>query len=205
VIDQESDRVAKFAEIVGRDVSRHTDGDAGRAIQQQRRETGREHGRLAHRVIVIGLVIDGILLDVAQQFLGDRRHARFGVAHRRRGVAIHGAEVTLTIDQRVPQRPGLRHARQGVVDCGVAVGVEILQHLPDDTGALAVPVAVAQAHLVHRVEDASLHRLHAVAHVRQSALHDDAHRVVEIRCPHLVVDINQPNRSDFHALTCLLG
>jgi hypothetical protein len=45
-----------------------------------------------------------------------------------------------------------------------------------------------QPRLLHGVQDPAVHRLQPVPHVRQRALHDDAHRVVEERVPHLLLD-----------------
>ena len=42
--------------------------------------------------------------------------------------------------------------------------------------------------LVHRIEDAPVHRLQAVAHVRQRAADDHAHGVIEIGAAHLLDD-----------------
>ena len=61
-------------------------------------------------------------------------------------------------------------------------------------------LVVAQAHLVHGVEDAALHRLEAVAHVGQGARGDDAHGVVQIRRAHRLVDIDVFYGADFHPL-----
>jgi len=41
----------------------------------------------------------------------------------------------------------------------------------------------------HGVEDAPVHRFQAVPHVREGAGDDNAHRIVEVRTPHLVFDI----------------
>ncbi len=38
-----------------------------------------------------------------------------------------------------------------------------------------------EAQVAHRVDDAALHGLQAVARVRQRAVEDDVHRVVEVR------------------------
>ena len=45
-----------------------------------------------------------------------------------------------------------------------------------------------EADLVHRVEDAAVDGLEAVAHVGQRAADDDGHRVVEVRRAHLVLE-----------------
>ena len=98
------------------------------------------------------------------------------------------AEVALPVDQRVAQREVLRHAHQRVVDRRVAVRVVLAEHVADDGRALLVRAAGHEARLVHRVEDAAVHRLQPVAHVGERALHDDAHRVVEEGLAHLVLD-----------------
>ena len=53
-------------------------------------------------------------------------------------------------------------------------------HVADDLGALAVLGVGSQVLLPHRVEDAALHRLQAVADVGQRARRDDRQRVVEV-------------------------
>ena len=107
-----------------RDVGRHADGDAGAAVEQQVRQARRQHLRLLRRGVVVRLEIDGVLVDVGEHLVGDRGQARFGVAHRRRAVAVDRAEVALTIDERVAQVEVLRHADERVVDGGVAVRVD---------------------------------------------------------------------------------
>src|SRR5207249_570914 len=96
-----------------------------------------------------------------------------------------------SIDQRIAQREGLDHTHERVVDGGVAVRVVVFEDLTDDTGALSVFRARVQAHLLHRVEDAALDRLQPVADVRQGALYDHRHRVVEIRRAHLLFDLDR--------------
>ena len=68
------------------------------------------------------------------------------------------------------------------------VAMTMLEDIADDGRALFVGAARHESQLVHRVEDAAVHRLQAVAHVGQRALHDDAHRIIEERLAHLVFD-----------------
>ena len=95
-----------------------------------------------------------------------RDEAALGVAHRRRRVAVDGAEVALAVDERVAQRERLRHPDERVVDRRVAVRVVVAHHVADDARGLARRPVRLQAGLVHRVEHAAVHRLQAVAHVR---------------------------------------
>ena len=64
----------------------------------------------------------------------------------------------------------------------------ITHNLADDFGGLAVGTVVHQTHLVHAVENATMHRLEAIPYVRQGSPHDDAHGVIEVRGVHLVFD-----------------
>ena len=74
--------VDDLAQIVRRDVGRHADGDALGAVDQQVREAGRQDLRLALGVVVVRLEIDGVLVDVVEQRIGDAGEPRLGVAHR---------------------------------------------------------------------------------------------------------------------------
>jgi hypothetical protein len=104
----------------------------------------------------------------------------FGVAHRRRRIAVDRAEIALPVDQRHAHRnpapcaparrrsPGRRadgicpsRRRRRAPICGTAC-----------SGVVAV--------LVHRIEDAPMHRLEPVARVGQRARHDHAHGVIEV-------------------------
>ena len=138
----------------------------GAAVDEQVGQLRRQHRRLLLRAVVVVDEVDGVLVDVGEQLAGDRREARLGVAHRRRGVAVDRAEVALPVDQRVAHREVLGQPDQRVVQRDVAVRVVLAHHLADDRGALAVGARRAEPHLVHRVQDPAMDRLEAVAHVR---------------------------------------
>ena len=200
VLDQRDAGVDHLAEVVRRDVGRHADRDAAGAVDQEVRELRRQHRRLLVRFVVVRPEVDGVLVDVGEQRVGGEREARLGVAHRRRRIAVHRAEVALAVDQRQAHREVLRHAHQRVVDRVAAVGMVLAHHVADDAGALARRLAVVVAALLHRVEDAAVDRLQAVAHVRQRARDDHAHRVVEVGALHLLLD-----RHDLEASRRALG
>ncbi len=151
---------------------------------------GQDRRLLLGPVVVVDEV-DGVLVDVGEHLAGDRGQARLGVAHRRGGVAVDRAEVALPVDERVAHREVLGQPHERVVQRAVAVRVVLAHHLADDRGALAVRAGGRQPHLPHRVEDPAVDRLEAVADVGQGARHDDAHRVVEIAHPHLVLDADR--------------
>jgi hypothetical protein len=180
IVDQRHAAIDDFGEIVRRDVGRHADGDAARAVDQQVREPRRQDGRFMFGAVIIVLEIDSFLVDVFQQFVRDLFQTRFRVAHRRGRIAVDGAEIALSVDQRHAQRPVLRHAHHGVIDRGVAMRVIFTHDVADDAGrfhVFAVPVETA---FMHGIEDAAVHGFQPVAHVRKRPAHDHAHRVIEI-------------------------
>ena len=95
----------------------------------------------------------------------------------------------MTIDQGCPHREVLGHAHQRVVDGGVPVGVIFAQHLAHHTGAFAVRPLCSEAQLIHRIKDAAMHGLEAIASIRQRPAHDHAHRVLQVGARHLVAQV----------------
>src|SRR5271165_3225539 len=190
IVYQRDRGVDYFGEIVRRNLGRHPDRDTFRAVDDQVRNAGGHHQRLNRGLVEVHGEVDGVLVDVGQHLLGDLRHAALGVPVRRRWIAIHRTEVALPIHQRITQVPRLGQAHQRVVDRGVAMRVILLQALADHTGALHVLAVVQHAHVVHGVQNAAMHRLQSVADIGQRAPDDDRHRVVEIRTPHLVFDVD---------------
>ena len=163
----------------------------GLTVDEQVRELGRQDRRLLLGAVVVVDEVDGVLVDVGEHLAGDGGQARLRVAHGGRGVAIDRAEVALAVDERVAHREVLGEPDERVVQRAVAVRVVLAHHLADDRGALAIRAGGRQAHLAHRVQDPAVDRLEAVADVGQGARHDDAHRVVEVADPHLVLDADR--------------
>jgi hypothetical protein len=188
-IADEMDRgLEHLAQVVRRHVGRHADGDAARPVDEEVRHARREDGGLLEPVVEVRREVDALLLDVGEQLAGDPREAGLGVAVRGRGVAVDRAEVALPVDERVAHREVLREADHGVVHGRVAVRVVLAEHVSDDRGALPVGDPRCEAGLVHGEEDAPVDGLEAVPHVGDGAPDDDAHRVVEVARPHLVLD-----------------
>ena len=120
--------------------------------------------------------------------MGDLGAAHFGVAHGRRRIAVDRAEIALPVDQRRAHGKVLRHAHKRVVDRLVAMRMVFADDVADDARGFAIGLVPVVAVLVHRKENAAMHRLQTVAHIGQRALHDHAHRVVEIGALQLVFD-----------------
>jgi hypothetical protein len=179
VVDHGDDPVNHLADVMRRDVRRHPDGDAGGAVDEEVREARRQDRGLLPRLVVVGDEVDRVCVDVAEHLGRDPREPAFRVAHRGRRVAVHRAEVALSLDERVAHRERLGEAHERVVDRLVAVRVVGAHDVTDDAGALPRGAVRLEACLVHRVEHPAVHRLQAVAGVRQRPAHDHAHRVVE--------------------------
>ena len=188
IVDQRDAGVDHLAEIVRWNVGGHADGDAAAAIDKQVGKFGRQHPRLAERTVVIVLVIDRILVEVVEQQLRDLGQAGFGVPHGGRHIAVHRAEIALPVDQGHAHGEFLRHAHHRVIDRLVAVGMVFTDDVADGARRLAVRLVPLEPVLVHRIEDAAVHRLEAVARVGQRSRHDHAHGVVEVGAFHLVED-----------------
>ena len=88
-----------LAQIVRRDLAGHAHGDAFAAVDQQVGDARRQDFGLVFAFVVIGLEVDGFLVDVFKQRGGNAREARFGVPHGGGRIAIDRAEVALPVDR----------------------------------------------------------------------------------------------------------
>ena len=166
IVDQRDHGVDNLRQVVRRDIGRHADRDAGRTVDQQVRKARRHHRRLHLLLVVVRLEIDGVLVDVGHQLMGELRHARFGVTHRGGGVAIDRTEVALSVHQQVAQRKRLRHAHERVVHRLVAVRMELADDVADDARRLVIGLVAVRTELAHRVKHTAMHGLQAIADIR---------------------------------------
>ena len=191
VREQGKARRDRLGEVVRRNVGRHPDRDPRGAVHQQVRQPRRQHRRLLLLAVVVGDEVDGLAVDIGEKLGGDARQPALGVAHRRRVVAVDRAEVALAVDERIAHREVLRHPHQRVVDRGVAVRVVLAHHVADHARALHVRPVPDDVRFLHRVQHPAMHRLQAVAHVGERAADDHAHRVIEVRAPHLLFEADR--------------
>ena len=189
VVDEHAGGVDGLAEVVRRDVGGHAHGDAVAAVDEEVGEARRQDARLGERLIVVGLPVDRVLLQVTQELHGGLGQAALGVAHGRRGVAVDVAEVAVAVDQRRAQAEPLGETDHRLVDREVTVRVVLADDLADRPGRLLVRAVGEDAALVHRVEDAAVHRLQAVSDVGQGARGDDRHRVLDEALAHLAAEL----------------
>ena len=190
MLDQADDAVDDLPHVVRRDVRRHADGDAGRAVDEQVRIGRREDRRLFGGLVEVRDEVDRFLVEIAHHLFGQRLETGFRVAVGRGRIAVDRSEVALAVDQDVAHVEVLREPDERVVGRRVAVRVVVADDLADDLRALAVRPVGRQAHLPHRVKHAPVRRLQTVTHVRQRPPDDHAHRVIHVRALHLVFDVD---------------
>ena len=190
VVGQRQGGVNHLAQIMGRDVGGHANRNAAGAVDQQVGKARRQYLGFKLALVVIGDKIDRVLGDVRQQLARRLRQAGFGIAHGRSRVAVHAAEIALSVDQHQAQGKILGQPHQGIVNRGITVGVILAHHVADNTRRLLVGLVEFVAALVHGIENATMHRLQAVAHVGQRPRDDHAHGVIQIRGRHLLFDGN---------------
>jgi hypothetical protein len=148
-----------------------------------------QHLRLALGFVVVRHEIDGLAVQVGQQFVREARHAHLGVTHGGGGVAVDRAEVALPVHQHVTHGEGLGHADDGVVDRRIAVRVVLADHVTDHAGGFLVGLVPLVAEHVHGEQDPAVHRLQTVPNIGQRAPDDDAHRVVQVGLAHFVFEV----------------
>ena len=175
---------------MGRDVRCHADRNTGRAVDKEVREAGGHDLRLLLRLIEVWHEVHGVLVDICHHLHGDFGQSRLGVSHGCSTVAVDGTEVAMAVHQAVAHGPGLCHIDQSTVDRAVPVRMVLAHRVADDTGALSVGLVRGIAQFTHCPEYSSLYRLQAVSDIRQRTGYDDAHRVIDIRIAHGLVQIH---------------
>ncbi len=143
--------VDHFRQVVWRNVGGHPYRDTGRAVNQQVRDFGRHDVRNAFGTVVVINEIDRLFLQIGHQLVGNFRHTDFRITHRRGGVAVYRAEVTLAINQHVTQRKRLRHTDDGVIHRRITVGMVFTDYVTNDTGRFFVGFIPVIAQYVHGV------------------------------------------------------
>ncbi len=170
-----------LAQVVRRNIGGHAHGDAGGAIEQYVGQACRQQAGLLQGAVEIGHPFHGALAQLTEKHPGIGGEARLGVAHggERLGI-VGGAPVALAVDERVAVGELLGHEHHRLVAGGIAVRVELAQHVTHGTRRLLVLAGRRQPQLGHGIDDAPLHRLEAVADVRQGPVENDVHGIIQV-------------------------
>ena len=169
-----------------RNVRRHTDRDTVRAVDQKVRKTRRQNRWLLQRFVIVRHKVNRIAFNILNQRVRHFGKPRLGITHGRRRVAVHRAEISLPVNQRQAHGERLRQTHHRLINRAVAVRVVFTHHFADDTRRFLKRFIVVIAVFVSGVNNPPVHRLQTVAHIRQRAGNDNAHRIIKIRAAHFL-------------------
>jgi len=131
--------------------------------------------------------------ELDNKIFGNVSQPTLGIPHGCRRIAIYRPKISLPVHQRIAQRERLRHTYEGVVKSGIPMGMKPTHALADHLGAFHLLAIVQQAHVIHVVQETTVHWLQAIADVGQRPADDHRHRIVEIRSPHLLFNVDRLN------------
>ena len=80
-------------------------------------------------------MIDRLFLKIDHHGRSHVSEAGLSITHGSRSIALHGTEVTLTINERLTHRPWLGHVHESWIDRAITVWVIFTHGLTHDTGA----------------------------------------------------------------------
>jgi len=163
------------------DVGGHADGDAGGAVQQHMRQARRHDLRFLQRAVEVGRPVDRAVFEFGQQDLREAREPRLGVTHAATTWDRRASPSCLAVDQRITVAERLGHEHHGLVTGGVAVRMELAEHVTDGARRFLVFGCGVEAQFRHGVDDAPLHGFQTVADVRQCAIENDVHGIIQVR------------------------
>ena len=159
IIQHSHASIDNFRQVVGRDIGRHTDSDAGRTIYQKVRETAGQNSRLFPGFVKVRIPVNGILVDIPQHLIGKLRHSCFRITVSCRGVSVHRTEVTVAIHQHITHREVLCKTHHCVVYCRITVGVIFTDNITDTGCRLSKGLVRCKTGFVHRIQNTTVNRL----------------------------------------------
>ena len=149
-LDQRHAGPDHLPQVVRWDVRCHAHRDTRRAIHQQVGYLGGQDRGHGQRLVIIRDKVHRLAIEVLEELLRDPRHAHLGVALRGGGIAVHGTEISLSVDQGIAHGEVLGEAHDGVVDGAVAVWVIFTDHLSHHSCGLHVGTVERVVELAHR-------------------------------------------------------
>ena len=136
IFDEVQGRFAQLKRVMRRDAGRHANRNACRSIGEQIGESPRQHHRLFFTAVISLAKINGIFVQTVEQQSSDFGHARFGISHGSRIIAVDIAKIALPVDHRIAHRKILREAHKCVINRLVAMRVIFADHVADNARAL---------------------------------------------------------------------
>ena len=195
VVNHHAYGFGNLAQIVRRDVGGHANGNTRGTVYQEVWKTGREYGRLCQGLVVVWLHINGIFIEVGKHLHGGASQTSLGITHGCRWIAINGAKVTMTVNERQAHREVLRHTHHGIVNGRVSVWVILTHNFTDGPCGLFMRFIRGNTGFVHSIENAAVHWFKSVTHIRKCTGNDDGHGVLQERRAHFVGHVSRLKRT----------
>ena len=184
IVDEGHRRVDGLPQVVGGHVGGHAHADSLGPVHQEIGEGGRQDNWL-HLLPVEGLPhVHGLLVQIRQEGLSRLVHLAFGIPVGGRPVPIHGAEISVSHNQRDAHGEVLGHANDGFVDGGISVGMVVADDFTYHLGALVQAAGAGEAPAEHGIEDAAGAGLQSVPYIGDGAAHVGGDGVLEVGSPH---------------------
>ena len=157
--------INNLTKIVRRNVSSHTNGNTCGSIYQKVGETGRKNLWLSLGFIKVRLEINGIFVDVSKHLHGNLAETCLCISHSSGAVTIHRAKVSVSVNQRIAERPVLCHIYKCSVDRAVTMRVIFTHGITNDTGTLTMGLVRTVVQFNHRVQHSTLYRLQTISYI----------------------------------------
>ena len=103
VVNEQANTVHDLTQVVRRNIGCHTDRNTHRAIHEQVGETRRQNLRLLGGIVKVRHEVYRFFFDICEHIQRHLAHARLGITVGSGGVAVDGTEVTVTVNERIPQ------------------------------------------------------------------------------------------------------
>ena len=166
VLQEPFHALSNFGEVMRGNIGGHTHRNTRRTVDQQVGNTCGQHSWFHRFTVVVRLKIYGVFVNVPHHFHGDRGHLRLGITRRSSPIITGRAKVALPKCEGVTHCPSLDQTHQCVIDSTIAVRVELTHHITDDARALIEGTVGAVTAIVHTVDNAAVHGLQTVSHIR---------------------------------------
>ena len=162
-----------------RNICCHADSNAKRSIEKQVWNFCWKHSWFLMRAVIVRTEINCILFNIKKHFLRNSGELRLRISISSRAIAINGTEVSLPAYERIAKREVLCHTNQRFIHRTIAMWVIFSEHVSDNRCTFTKFCGCTKSFPPHGIQNASMYWLHAVAHVRQSAVDDDRHGIIQ--------------------------
>ena len=165
--------VDDFTKVVRRYVGGKTYRYTRSAVDEKIGESARQYVRLLKTVVKVERERNRFFVEIAQHFHCYRGKPCLRITHCRRSVAVHTAEVAVSVYEHHTRIERLRKPYHRVVYAAVAVRMVFTEALANDSRRLLVRFVGSGAQLVHRIKYTSLNGFESVLDSRERSVENN--------------------------------